>query len=127
MDRDRVTLSAGEWRVMEVLWTGPRTLMELVRELSGSAGWAKSTVTTVVRRMEEKGLLRVAQEGRAKVFSPAFPREEAAAAETESLLERAYRGSVGLMMSALVRRGGLNQKDLDELHAILDRAEVEDK
>ena len=57
MEHSSVTLSQSEWRVMEALWAGPKTLMELVRELGASAGWAKSTVTTMVRRMEEKGLL----------------------------------------------------------------------
>ena len=46
----------GEWRVMEELWQRPCTLMELVRALGDSAGWAKSTVTTMIRRMEEKKL-----------------------------------------------------------------------
>ena len=54
----RLRLSESEWRVMEVLWEGPATLMELVRALHERAGWAKSTVTTMVRRMEEKGLIR---------------------------------------------------------------------
>ena len=75
MDKASVTLSASEWRVMEALWTGPKTLMELVRELGVSAGWAKSTVTTMVRRMEEKGLIAYEQSGRAKVFRPAVSRE----------------------------------------------------
>ena len=57
MDEKRGVLSPSEWRVMECLWTGPKTLMELVRALGDSAGWAKSTVTTMVRRLEEKGLI----------------------------------------------------------------------
>ena len=63
MEHSSVTLSQSEWRVMEALWAGPKTLMELVRELGSSAGWAKSTVTTMVRRMEEKGLLSYEQSG----------------------------------------------------------------
>ena len=64
MEHSSVTLSQSEWRVMEALWAGPKTLMELVRELGASAGWAKSTVTTMVRRMEEKGLIeRRSQDG----------------------------------------------------------------
>lgn len=125
MEKAAVTLSASEWRVMEVLWTGPKTLMELVRELGDSAGWAKSTVTTMVRRMEEKGLITYAQSGRAKVFRPAVSREAVAAAETDSLLKRAYHGSVGLLVNALAERESLSQQDIDELYAVLRRAEEE--
>ena len=127
MDEKRGVLSPSEWRVMECLWTGPKTLMELVRALKDSAGWAKSTVTTMVRRLEEKGLIDYEQSGRAKVFRAALAREDAAAAETDSLLARAFQGSVGLLVSSLADRNSLTRADIDELYAILDRAEEESK
>ena len=123
MAQTPVTLSPSEWRVMEALWTGPKTLMELVRELGDSAGWAKSTVTTMVRRMEEKGLIAYEQVGRAKVFHPAVSREAVAAAETDSLLKRAYHGSVGLLVNTLIQQNSLTQSDLDGLYEILRQAE----
>ena len=126
MEEQRVSLSAGEWRVMEVLWAGPKTLMELVRALGDDPGWAKSTVTTMARRMERKGLITYTTEGRAKVFQAALAREDAAAAETDSLLKRAYYGSVGLLVSALVERNDLSKSDIDDLYAILRRAEKEE-
>lgn len=127
MDEKRDSLSPSEWRVMECLWTGPKTLMELVRALKESAGWAKSTVTTMVRRMEEKGLVGFETAGRAKVFRALLAREDAAAAETDSLLERAFHGSVGLLVSSLVERSSLSQADIEELYGILERAEEESK
>ena len=127
MEDKRDILSPSEWRVMECLWTGPKTLMELVRALKDSAGWAKSTVTTMVRRMEEKGLIGYETEGRTKVFRAALAREDAAAAETDSLLARAFHGSVGLLVSSLVDRSSLTRADIDELYAILDKAEEESK
>lgn len=119
------SLSPSEWRIMEVLWTGPKTLMELVRILGESPGWAKSTVTTMVRRMEEKGLITYDQQGRTKVFHPAVGREEAAAAETHSLLQRAYHGSVGLLVNALAHQESLSRSDIEELYAVLRKAEEE--
>ena len=123
MAHPQVTLSPGEWRVMEELWQRPCTLMELVRALGDSAGWAKSTVTTMIRRMEEKKLVTHEQSGRVKVFHPAVSREAVAAAETDSLLSRAYHGSVGLLVNALAERESLSQADIDELYAVLRRAE----
>ena len=127
MDEKRNPLTPGEWRVMECLWTGPKTLMELVRTLKDSAGWAKSTVTTMVRRMEEKGLVGYETAGRTKVFRALVARENAAAEETDSLLERAFHGSVSLLVSSLADRGSLSKADIDELYDILDRAEWEAK
>ena len=123
----QITLSASEWAVMEALWAGPKTLMELVRELSKRVGWAKSTVTTMVRRMEEKGLIGYELEGRAKRFYPRVSREAVVARETDSLLKRAYNGSIGLMLSAMVDRNSLTRSDIDELYAILEEAEEKGK
>ena len=123
MDEKRGILSPSEWRVMECLWAGPKTLMELVRTLKDSAGWAKSTVTTMVRRMEEKGLIDYEQSGRAKVFRAALAREDAAAAETDSLLARAFQGSVGLLVSSLADRGYARKDSDSGIYNILERAE----
>ena len=125
MEEKRDSLSPSEGRVMECLGTGPKTLMELVRTLKDRTGWAKSTVTTMVRRMEGKGLIDYEMSGRTKVFRAVLAREDAAAAETDSLLERAFHGSVGLLVSSLVDRSSLTKADISELYAILDKAEEE--
>ena len=127
MEDRRNLLSPSEWRVMECLWSGPKTLMELVRALKDSAGWAKSTVTTMVRRLEEKGLVDHETSGRTKIFQAALAREDAAAAETDSLLARAFHGSVGLLVSSLVDRSSLTRADIDDLYTILNKAEEESK
>ena len=117
------TVTQSEWHIMELLWQAPRTLMELVTALSEQQGWAKSTVTTMVRRMDHKGLITYTTQGRTKRFAPAVSREDAVLRETSSLLQKAYHGSVGLLVSAMVHRNELTQSDIDELYAILKEAE----
>lgn len=118
-----VKLTASEWNVLSCLWErSPQTVMELVAELSRRVGWAKSTTVTTVRRMEEKGLLRWEQAGKAKIYAPAVEREQAVTAETHSFLDRVYQGSVGLMMSAMAKRQELTAEEIAQLQAILDEA-----
>ncbi len=119
------TLSHGEWKLMELLWQEPHTLMELVAKLHQSVGWTKSTVATMVRRMGDKGLIAYDEHGRTKTFYPLVSQEDAALGETESLLHRAFHGSVGLMVSAMARQGNLSKADIDELYAILKQTEEE--
>ncbi len=118
-----ITVSPAEWQIMEVLWQQPHTLMELVRILKDSEGWAKSTVTTLVRRLEQKGIIGYEAEGRTKTFHPIVTREEIVAQQSESLLQRAYHGSLGLFLSSMVQRNNLTREDIDELHKILHKAE----
>lgn len=117
------TVTPNEWHIMELLWDSPRTLMDLVAALAEQMGWSKSTVTTMVRRMDEKGLITYHTEGRTKIFRSAVSREDVTARETNSLLRRAYHGSIGLLVSSMAQRNGLSKEDIDQLYAILKEAE----
>ena len=122
-----LSLSAAEWQIMECLWEhSPRTLMEIVRTLTPATGWSKSTIVTMVTRLEAKGALRHTEGARARLYSPTVLREQAALQETESLLRRVYRGSVGLLVNTMADGRGLTEEDLQALSAILERARGEE-
>ena len=121
---NEVMLANSEWYVLDCLWErSPMTVMELVSALHEKVGWAKSTTITTLRRMEDKGLLHCQVEGRAKHYTPAVERQSAARRYTRSFLDRVYQGSVGLMVSSLVRDEALSREEIDQLYEILRQAE----
>ncbi len=121
---DNIDLTNSEWYVLDCLWErSPQTVMELVAALGDRLGWAKSTTITTLRRMEDKGLVRCNLEGRTKHYTPAVSRDQAARRETRSFLDKVYRGSVGLMVSAMAQDQALSKEEIDELYEILRRAE----
>ncbi|MGN0979614.1 MAG: BlaI/MecI/CopY family transcriptional regulator [Candidatus Avoscillospira sp.] len=120
----QTNLTQTEWAVLDCLWeNAPQTLMQLVARLKETTGWAKSTTTTMVHRMEEKGLIVSEQSGKAKEFYPNVDQKEATARETRSFLDRVYKGSVGLMMSAMAEKQELSQDEIAQLYTILKEAE----
>ena len=121
---ENIKLTGSEWSVLDCLWEkSPQTVMQLVAQLGEKVGWAKSTTITTLRCMEEKGLVRCEIIGKGKSYTPAVEREQAVIFETRSFLERVYRGSVGLMMSAMARRQELSPEEITELREILAQAE----
>ena len=119
-----IKLTASEWSVLDSLWQeNPQTVMQLVSNLGKTVGWAKSTTITTLRRMEEKGLVHCETVGKGKSYTPAVEQEQAEIQETRSFLDRVYRGSVGLMMSAMAQRQELSPEDIAELRDILRKAE----
>lgn len=119
-----IALTEAEWTVMECLWEkAPRTGRETVAWLENRMGWSRSTTLTLLRRLEEKGAVAGDTEGTVKTFHPLIAREDVAVRETESLLERAYQGSLSLLVSAFTRKQSLPQKEIDELYAILKEME----
>lgn len=123
MERTPIQLTPAEWQVMELLWQEPKTLMELVSQLEQTAGWAKSTVSTMLTRMEAKQLIHHTRLGRARRYFPSVTREEAAMDATSSLLNRAYQGSVGMLVNTMIRQNSLSKADIDQLYDILKEAE----
>lgn len=118
-----VMLQPSEWILMEKLWEqNPKTIMQLYHELKEDPGWSKSTVNTMLGRMVQKGILYYEEGTKAKQYYPAVNRDAAAINETESLLDRVYKGSVSMMLSTLIRNNNLTEADIEELYQILGEA-----
>ena len=127
MEKENITLSAAEWKVMECLWEhAPRTGRELTEELRERCNWSRSTTLTLLSRLEAKGAAGTENDGRVKAYIPLVSREVAAIRETENLLSRAFRGSLSLMVSTLTKKQALSREEMDELLAVLKQAEVDE-
>lgn len=122
MEKREIIIPQSERFIMEKLWEeSPRTIMQLFRALEKEQGWSKSTVGTLLTRMVEKGIIYYEEGGRARQYYPAVQKEDAAVAETESLIRRVYQGSASLMISTLIRKNAISSEDREELYRILQK------
>ena len=119
----KVSLSDGEWKNMNSLWeSGESTITELTASLENETGWDKHIIITMLGRMEKKEAVAHRQGGRAKVFYPLVSREEVSMQETRGFLEKVYRGSLGMMVNAMVADQALSEQEIQELYDILEQA-----
>ena len=119
----KVSLSDGEWKIMNSLWeSGESTITELTASLEKETGWDKHIIITMLGRMEKKEAVAPRQGGRAKVFYPLVSREEVSMQETRGFLEKVYRGSLGMMVNAMVADQALSEQEIQELYDILEQA-----
>ncbi len=118
-----VNLSDGEWKIMNRLWESRgSTITELTADLQHETGWDKHIIITMLNRMEKKGAIAYIKEGRAKVFYPIVSRSEVSMQETWGFLKKVYRGSLGMMVNAMVEDKALSGEEIQELYDILERA-----
>lgn len=123
-----VNLSDGEWKIMNKLWeSGGNTITELTTFLQEETGWDKHIIITMLGRMEKKGAAAHKQGSRAKIFYPLVSREEVSMHETRGFLEKVYRGSLGMMVNAMVEEQALSDAEIQELYAILEQAQKRDE
>jgi BlaI family penicillinase repressor len=127
MSEQNISLTSAEWNLMECLWdVSPRSGREATDYLQERVGWTRSTTLTMLRRMTEKGLIRCEEKDGMKVYSPLVKREDAAIKETDDFLNRVYKGSVSMMMSAITKKQVLTKEEIEELYAILREAEAKE-
>lgn len=120
MKEKNAILQQSDRYIMEKLWEkSPLTTLQLYNELKDELGWSKSTVFTLLSRMTEKGIIYYEEGNRAKQYYPAIKREEAAAAETASLLNRVFQGSAGMMVNTMLKENMFSKEEIDELYEIL--------
>ena len=117
-----VSLSDGEWKIMNQLWEEEATITELKNSLREETGWDKHIIITMLSRMEKKGAVAHKDGGRAKIFYPLVTREEVSMQETRGFLQKVYRGSLGMMVNAMVEDQALSEEEIQELYAILKQA-----
>lgn len=123
-----VNLSDGEWKIMNKLWEKETaTITELTAELQETTGWDKHIIITMLNRMEKKGAVSYKISGRAKQFYPIVSQSEVSIQETKGFLDKVYRGSIGMMVNAMVEDKALSRQDIEELYKILEQAEFKTK
>lgn len=124
MSENTTSLTPTEWNLMECLWEkAPRTGREAVEDLEIRAGWSRSTTLTLLRRMTAKGILICEEIDGIKAYSPLIHREDAVIKQTDDFLNRVYKGSVSMMVSTVAEKQELSQGEIEELYAILRKAE----
>jgi BlaI family penicillinase repressor len=109
-------ISEAELAVMKILWrrAGSVPFSDIRVELHNTMGWEKSTVATLLRRLQDKGAVS-AQEQRVRYYTANITRKEYAQAEEQSMIDKLYDGSAKSLVAALCSRGKLTEADIDEL------------
>ena len=115
-----VQCTEAEWKIMEVLWeSAPRSMPEITKILFPGTGWSRHTVITLLKRMQEKGSIRVDESGPIKMYFPLITREEASAQQTKKLLSHVFSGKASLLVQNLVDSGEISLNEMEEILSLL--------
>jgi predicted transcriptional regulator len=117
---DEPLLSDRETDAMNVLWReGSGTVSEVREELEDELAY--TTVLWVLQTLEEKGWVRHEKEGRAYRYFPTLTPEEARGTALNRLVDRAFHGSVSLLLAQLVSERRLPAEEMERMRDLLDR------
>ncbi|MBJ7517990.1 MAG: BlaI/MecI/CopY family transcriptional regulator [Stenotrophomonas chelatiphaga] len=115
------TLTDSERRILEVLWKKKEaSVREVADELSRSKPVAYTTVLTMFKVLDKKGLVHHRTEGRAFIYSAAISRGEARRQALENLLRSFFNDSPSVLAQHLIEE---HDMDADELAALQKRVD----
>lgn len=112
-------LTDAELEIMNVLWDRGETTVHEVLEGLGD-GRAYTTVSTLVRILEQKGHVTSRKEGRRHLYAPAVPRAEVEAASVRDMVQRVFGGSPRSLVRRLLESDEVTADELAEIRRLLD-------
>jgi predicted transcriptional regulator len=115
------TLSRREREIMEILYRlGEASVAETLEAIEDPPGY--SAVRTMLRLLEEKGVIRHKQVGKKYVFTPIEKKETARRSALRTMVETFFNNSIEETISSLleVEPGHLTEEDLDRLSNLIE-------
>jgi predicted transcriptional regulator len=117
------TPTGRELEILKVLWDhGPSSVRAVYRQLLEQQPVGKdlayNTVQTLLRIMEDKGLVTHETEGRAFVYRPVFSREHSAA----RFLDRVFDGAASELVASLLQAERISPEELERVQKLIAEA-----
>jgi predicted transcriptional regulator len=119
-DKQAVRLTRLEMEIMDALWDlGSASIREIRERLPEKKRPAYTTVQTIVRRLEEKGAVRLTKQiGNANIFEPLVTRDATHRRLIDELLD-ILGGSAFPLMTHLAEAGKLSLEEVREIEMML--------
>ena len=115
-----------ENKILQVLWElGQGTVDDVISHPSQNPKPNYKTTQTILRIMEEKGLVRHMNRGRVFVFEPCVSREQVGRLSVRTLLQQNFGGSPTELLVNLLEAGPVKESELEELEALIRKHRVQ--
>jgi predicted transcriptional regulator len=112
----RSTLGDLQHAIMAVLWTrGEATAAEVHDALHVDRGLAFTTIATMLRKMEDKGVVAHRTEGRQFIYRPTVSEAQVRRSMVGELVERLFGGDPKALVAHLVSEHEIDADELREL------------
>ena len=107
-------------RIMKILWAREEaTVAEVFDELSKVANLAYTTVSTMLRKMEARGLITHRTEGRSFVYRPKVAADAVSRSMIDHLVDRMFEGNLTAAVNHLLTTREVSQGELKALEQLI--------
>lgn len=113
-------LTAVELEIMSILWRlGEGNVREVQGALAEERALAYTTVSTVLRILEKKGIVSNRKEGRGHVYVPQISKAQYESRSLEDILQNVFEGTPSGLIKRLIEDKKISAHELEELKNLL--------
>lgn len=117
-------LTDAELELMNILWKhGEGSVTEVMSHLPPERELAYTSVSTILRILEQKGVVEAQKVGRGHVYSPRVTKEDYEVRALDHVVDNVFGGIPMALARQLLQSSELGQEDLAELKALIQRLE----
>lgn len=107
-------------RIMQVLWErGEATVGDIRQGLAGERDLAYTTMASMLRKMEGRGLARHRVDGRSFVYRATVAADAVSRGMSDHLLDRLFQGSLAGLVSHLLSTREVSREELSRLERLI--------
>ncbi len=122
--KDAKMLTEVELELMGILWRqGEGTVNDVMAGLSPGRDLAYTSVSTILRILEQKGVLATRKEGRGHCYIPILKKAEYEQRSLRHMVDRVFDGTPVALVRQLLKSESLRREDIDELKALVAKLE----
>ncbi len=124
MTYKNINIGESELEIMKVLWKAKEPVnTQYISESVEEKGWKRTTISTFLVRLVEKGALSVEKKGKLYYYAPLISQKDYRKSQTKNLITSLYNGSIKDFAVSLFEEQTLSDEDIKELKAIFEDKE----
>jgi len=109
-------ITDAELEIMKILWRErePVDYTSIRIELQELKGWEKTTISTLLKRLADKGVINI-EKRKVMYYAPNITEAEYVQSQEQAMIDKLYGGSAKSLVASLFQKGKLTETDIDEL------------
>lgn len=113
-------LTEVELELMTIVWRlGEASVAEVIEHMPKDRDLAYTSVSTILRILEQKEVLKTRKEGRGHIYIPVLKKSDYEAKTLRHVVDRVFDGTPVALVRQLLDSGEVSEQDLTELKKLI--------